>query len=128
MYKNAPHPPEDKWLVKKLQEKAGEWEEEFGAYWRPPWARLLPARRWEYYHPNPLELLRAQSKHPHEEDLKKKRKQCNDEFAVTSEEFKRSKSRAGLIAAVEMVKKRNKVAEAVEFERLKNRQVGIWAV
>ena len=123
VYTNAPHPPEDKWLVKKLHEEAGECEEEFGASWRPPWARHLPARRWEHYHPNPLELLRAQAQHPSEEDLKKKRKQCNDEFAVASEEFKRRKFRAGLIAAVELVKHRNKVAEAVEFERLKNSPV-----
>ena len=124
VYGCTPHPPEDEWLVKKLYEVAGEWEEDFGTKWRPPWARHLPAKRWEYYHPNPLELLRHQAlnnwnpdvenlkKNNDEllEDLKKKRKKCNDEFALASEEFKRRKSR--LVTAVELVTHRNKVAQA----------------
>ena len=97
-----------------------------------PWARHLPAKRWEYYHPSPLELLRFEAlnnwnpnvenlkKNNDEllEDLKKKRKKCNDEFALASEEFKRRKSR--LVTAVELVKHRNKVAQAVEFEKSKH--------
>ena len=92
----------------------------------PPWARHLPAKRWEYYHASPFELLRYQAlnnwnpdvenlkKNNDEllEDLKKKRKKCNDEFALASEEFKRRKSR--LVKAVELVKHRNKVAQAAE--------------
>ena len=132
VYKNTPHPLEDNWLVKKLHEEAGEWEEDFGANWRPPWARHLPAKRWEYYHPNPLELSRSQALNSWNpkvenlkksndellEDFKKMRRRCNDEFASASEEFKRRKSR--LVTAVELVKHRNKVAQAVEFEKLKH--------
>ena len=119
MYKNTPHPPGDKWLVKKLYEESGEWEQ-FEANWRPFWACHLPARRRGLYHPSFLELLKIQDQYPNEADFKKKRKQCNDEFFWASVEFKRRKSRAGLIAVVEWVKHRNKVAQTIEFEKPKH--------
>ena len=58
-YKCTPHPPEDKWLVKKMHDEVGEWEEDFSANWRPRWSCQLLAKLWEYYHPNSFELLRA---------------------------------------------------------------------
>ena len=136
------HPTEDEWFVKKVFVVSGEWEEDFGSKWRPLWARHLPAKRWEYYHPNPIELLIHQALNnwsPPErgdtilnvenlnknndellEDLKKKRNKCNGEFALASVEFKRRKFWAGLIAVFELVKQRNNVAQAVEFEKLKH--------
>ena len=118
------HPPEDAWLIKKLNETSSEWIEEFGERWRPPWAQHLPAKNWEYYHPNPIELLRAQSQYPNEEQLKLKRKQTDDEFAAASEKFKRRNS--WLRSASELAQHRNKVAEERGAARVKAQAKEEW--
>ena len=122
------HPPEDEWLIKKLNETSSEWIEEWGERWRPPWAQHLPAKNWEYYHPNPIELLRNQALNNwtppgpgdtilNAEQLKLKRKRTNDEFAAASEQFKRRNSR--LRSASELAQHRHKVSEELGAARLK---------